>query len=88
MQEDIELEEYIVQVTGSTQILQLDSLEVSSYSNRFLAISHVVGQLSPFDHACGLENHNLLQLFLSHLPDPPQADEALIRIVRVFSPCS
>jgi len=64
MQEDIELEEYIVQVTGSTQILQLDSLE-----------------LSPFDHACGLENHNLLQLFLSHLPEPPQADEALIRII-------
>ena len=34
-----------------------------------------------------MENLNLLRLFLSHLPEPPRADEALIEIVRtlVFS---
>jgi len=63
-QEDTELEEFIVEQAGTSQILMLNNKEVS-----------------PFHYACRLENLNLLQMFLAHLPEPPKPDHVLIRVI-------
>jgi len=72
LQEDTELEEYIVQMTNAPEIITKCSMH-----------EELGVQPSPFHQACKMENLNLLQMFLSYLPHPPQPDDGLLETVRI-----